>query len=144
MPRTDLNDLEAFRAVAIERSFTRAAAQLGVSPSALSQTVRGLEARLAGPYAKLLRARARLQGLIVADQVFGLAWSGAMTASRIAGLLKQLPPGRTEIYAHPAASGAFEGAAPGHRYADELAALLDPEVIEAARPLRRSGYAAWG
>lgn len=46
MPRTDLNDLQAFRAVAQERSFTRAAAQLGVSPSALSQTLRGLEARL--------------------------------------------------------------------------------------------------
>src|SRR5881398_3078224 len=46
MPRTDLNDLLAFRAVARERSFTRAAAQLGVSQSALSQTIRGLEARL--------------------------------------------------------------------------------------------------
>src|SRR5215217_9095887 len=46
MPRADLNDLQAFRAVARERSFTRAAAQLGVSPSALSQTLRGLEARL--------------------------------------------------------------------------------------------------
>jgi DNA-binding transcriptional LysR family regulator len=43
---TNLNDLQAFRAVATERSFTRAAAQLGVSPSALSQTLRGLEARL--------------------------------------------------------------------------------------------------
>jgi len=46
MPRTDLNDLAAFLAVAQERSFTRAAAQLGVSQSALSQTLRGLEARL--------------------------------------------------------------------------------------------------
>ena len=46
MARTDLNDLVAFLAVARERSFTRAAAQLGVSQSALSQTVRGLEARL--------------------------------------------------------------------------------------------------
>ena len=46
MPRTDLNDIVAFLAVARERSFTRAAAQLGVSQSALSQTVRGLEARL--------------------------------------------------------------------------------------------------
>src|SRR3954471_15609601 len=46
MPRMDLNDLQAFRAVAQERSFTRAAAQLGVSPSALSQALRGLEARL--------------------------------------------------------------------------------------------------
>jgi len=46
MPRMDLNDLQAFRAVAEEGSFTRAAAQLGVSPSALSQTLRGLETRL--------------------------------------------------------------------------------------------------
>src|SRR5215212_6025898 len=46
MPRTDLNDLAAFLAVAHERSFTRAAARLGVSQSALSQTLRGLEARL--------------------------------------------------------------------------------------------------
>jgi DNA-binding transcriptional LysR family regulator len=46
MPRIDLNDIVAFLAVARERNFTRAAAQLGVSQSALSQTVRGLEARL--------------------------------------------------------------------------------------------------
>jgi DNA-binding transcriptional LysR family regulator len=46
MPPADLNDLQAFRAVARERSFTRAAAQLGVSQSALSQTLRALEARL--------------------------------------------------------------------------------------------------
>lgn len=46
MPRTDLNDIVAFLAVARERNFTRAAAQLGVSQSALSQTIRGLEARL--------------------------------------------------------------------------------------------------
>ena len=41
-----LNDLVAFLAVARERNFTRAAAKLGVSQSALSQTIRGLEARL--------------------------------------------------------------------------------------------------
>src|ERR1700733_15019792 len=46
MPRTDLNDIVAFLAVARERSFTRAAARLGVSQSALSQTLRGLEGRL--------------------------------------------------------------------------------------------------
>src|SRR5579859_7414536 len=46
MPRENLNDLMAFVAVARERSFTRAAAKLGVSQSALSHTIRGLEERL--------------------------------------------------------------------------------------------------
>ena len=46
MPRLDVNDLIAFLAVARERSFTRAAAQLGVSQSALSHTMRALEERL--------------------------------------------------------------------------------------------------
>jgi DNA-binding transcriptional LysR family regulator len=41
-----INDLIAFLAVAREHSFTRAAAHLGVSPSALSHTIRGLEERL--------------------------------------------------------------------------------------------------
>jgi DNA-binding transcriptional LysR family regulator len=46
MARANVNDLLAFLAVARERSFTRAAAQLGVSQSALSHTVRALEERL--------------------------------------------------------------------------------------------------
>jgi DNA-binding transcriptional LysR family regulator len=46
MPRRDINDLLALLAVARERSFTRAAAQIGVSPSAISHTIRGLEERL--------------------------------------------------------------------------------------------------
>jgi DNA-binding transcriptional LysR family regulator len=46
MQRQTINDLLAFRAVATQRSFTRAAAQLGVSTSALSQALRGLEERL--------------------------------------------------------------------------------------------------
>jgi DNA-binding transcriptional LysR family regulator len=46
MARETINDLIAFLAVARERSFTKAAAQLGVSQSALSHTVRGLEERL--------------------------------------------------------------------------------------------------
>jgi DNA-binding transcriptional LysR family regulator len=46
MPRGSLDDLRALVAVARERSFTKAAAKLGVSQSALSQTIRQLETRL--------------------------------------------------------------------------------------------------
>jgi predicted nucleic acid-binding protein len=44
MRREEMADLTAFLAVAEERSFTRAAARLGMSQSALSQIVRRLEA----------------------------------------------------------------------------------------------------
>src|SRR5436309_16110704 len=46
MQREHFNDLIAFLAVARERSFTKAAAKLGVSQSALSHAISGLEARL--------------------------------------------------------------------------------------------------
>jgi DNA-binding transcriptional LysR family regulator len=44
--RNDLSELAAFAVVAQERSFTRAAGRLGVSQSALSHTIRGLEKKL--------------------------------------------------------------------------------------------------
>jgi len=46
MNNAKINDLQAFLAVAQEQSFTKAAARLGVTPSALSHTVRALEQRL--------------------------------------------------------------------------------------------------
>jgi DNA-binding transcriptional LysR family regulator len=46
LSRINVNDFLAFLAVARERSFTRAAAKIGVSQSALSHTIRHLEARL--------------------------------------------------------------------------------------------------
>lgn len=46
MAQTKVNDLQAFVAVARDQSFTKAAAKLGVTPSALSHTIRGLEERL--------------------------------------------------------------------------------------------------
>lgn len=46
MARSPIDDMQAFLAVARERSFTRAAAKLGVTPSALSHSMKGLEERL--------------------------------------------------------------------------------------------------
>lgn len=46
MARNNIHEMIAFLAVARERSFTKAAAQLGVTPSALSHSVRHLEERL--------------------------------------------------------------------------------------------------
>src|SRR5262245_9603447 len=93
------------------------------------------------PWAALLERRARRAGLQTPDAVFGLAWSGAMTTSRLLGLLQHLPGGRSEIYLHPATSDDFAGHAPGYRYAEELAALTAADVIAAARDLRLGGYA---
>jgi hypothetical protein len=77
------------------------------------------------------------------DAVFGLAWSGAMTAARLTGILRHLLPGRTEIYLHPATRDDFPLHASGYRYCDELAALTAPSAMTAARSadLRLGGYA---
>ncbi|WP_343715489.1 LysR family transcriptional regulator [Inquilinus sp.] len=65
MQRGSLDDLAALVAVAQERSFTRAAAKLGVSQSALSQTIRQLETRLG---IRLLTRTTRSVGLTEAGE----------------------------------------------------------------------------
>jgi hopanoid biosynthesis associated protein HpnK len=85
------------------------------------------------PWAKLLSYRVRRAGLHSPDSVFGLAWSGAMSTRRLDGLLRHLPVGSTEIYLHPATRDDFAGGAPGYRYADELAALIDTDIATLAR-----------
>lgn len=93
------------------------------------------------PWAAWLRRRARHAGLTIADAVFGLAWSGRMTAQRLSALIARLPPGLVEIYFHPALTNAFAGAAPGYRYAEEFAALCDPDCTNA---LRQAGFRPGG
>jgi len=98
---------------------------------------------MTAPWANLLARAARRSGLRTADALFGLAWTGGMTAPRLAGLLHHLPAGRTEIYLHPATRDEFPGHARGYRYREELAALTAPSVIEAVRrdDLKLGGYA---
>ena len=65
------------------------------------------------------------EGMLVPDQVVGLAWTGAFDADRMRAALAALPPGLTEIYTHPATADVWPGSAPGYRYRDEFAALTD-------------------
>jgi hopanoid biosynthesis associated protein HpnK len=107
-------------------------ATVGASASALAQ------------WTRVLRAQARRAGIATPDAVFGLAWSGAMTRERLKSLLERLPEGVVEIYTHPAVANRFAGHAPGYRYTDELAALVDPDVVMAQRRTghRLDGFAA--
>jgi DNA-binding transcriptional LysR family regulator len=105
MRRGDLGDLSAFLAVARERSFTNAAAKLGVSQSALSQTIRKLEARLG---LRLLRRTTRSVSPTEAGERL-LAGIGARFEEIEAELdalsvLRQRPVGTLRITAgeHPA------------------------------------------
>jgi hopanoid biosynthesis associated protein HpnK len=97
---------------------------------------------MTAPWARLARARLRAAGMRVPDAVFGLAWSGAMTPARLLGLIENLPDGLSEIYLHPA-TAPYPGSAPGYRYADELAALTAPRVVQAFRnaAIAKGGFA---
>ena len=109
--------------------------------AAIDPQARRSASRITAPWAAWLRRRAQRAGLTTADAVFGFAWSGAMTAPRLAALVERLPAGIVEIYLHPATTDGFPGAAPGYRYAEEFAALCDSSCVAA---VRRSGYALGG
>jgi hopanoid biosynthesis associated protein HpnK len=85
-------------------------------------------------WSRILRRQAARSGLASDDHVFGLAWSGHMTAPRVCALLSRLPTGSSEIYFHPAAGPdpALRALMPYYEHEAELAALLDPAVRQAA------------
>ena len=66
-----------------------------------------------------------------------------MTEQRVAGILRHLPDGLTEIYSHPATTDNFAAAANGYRHADELAALTAPGIKDLLRATgaRSGGFA---
>jgi DNA-binding transcriptional LysR family regulator len=106
MNRADLADLTAFVAVADQLSFRRAASRLGVTPSALSHSMRQLEERLG---MRLLNRTTR--SVSVTDAGLRLLERLRPAISEIAGALEDLnqerqrPVGRLRIYAiHLAAS----------------------------------------
>jgi chitin disaccharide deacetylase len=102
---------------------------------------RSLTASALARLAAVQRARLKRAGVAAPNQVFGLAWSGAMTQSRLQGLIAHMPEGVTEIYTHPATSSDFAGAAPAYRYEEELAALTSPDL---RRQIAEAGVALGG
>jgi hopanoid biosynthesis associated protein HpnK len=90
-----------------------------------------------GYCAALLRSQVQRAGLLAPDAVFGLAWSGELTADRLLGLLRHLPRGVVEIYMHPATEDRFRGSTHGYRYSEELKALCATEVLA---QIRYSGF----
>jgi hopanoid biosynthesis associated protein HpnK len=129
----------------VGKKFRMRAARLPIEPRAVLAKVEPGAYRaepVVDLWASLARDRFRRAGILVPDQVFGLKWSGAMTAERVKGLIEHLPQGLSEIYLHPAV-GAYPGSAPGYRYAEELGALLSRGAIEAVkeRDIRRGRFA---
>jgi hopanoid biosynthesis associated protein HpnK len=122
--------------ISIGARFGLRAARVPVEPSRVLRKVEAGTARassvVTGPWALLLRRRIRAAGLLAPDRVFGLRWSGRMTAGRLSGLIRNLPYGLNEIYLHPA-TGPYAGSAPGYRYAEEFSALMSAEARAACR-----------
>jgi hopanoid biosynthesis associated protein HpnK len=127
----------------LAKEFRVPAVRAPFEPRAILAQVEAADPRLSAfaLAARLQRARLKRAGVAAPDQVFGLAWSGAMTQSRVQGLIAHLPDGVTEIYTHPATASDFAGAAPGYRYREELAALVSPDV---RREIAAAGVASGG
>jgi DNA-binding transcriptional LysR family regulator len=93
-----LDGVEAFLSVAQHRSFRRAAAELGVTPSAISQTVRALEGRVG---AALFLRTTRSVGLTEAGERFlsraKPAFEELVAASEVARKLGERPAGRLRL-----------------------------------------------
>jgi hopanoid biosynthesis associated protein HpnK len=89
--------------------------------------------RLLAPWLALMRTRVRRAGMACNDQLFGVGHSGAMDEARLLRILRDLPPGVTEVYLHPAteSGAAIAPSMHGYRHRDELGALLSPAVREA-------------
>jgi len=98
IPHGVLDGIEAFLRVAERRSFSAAASDLGVSPSAISQTIKGLEARVGAP---LFMRTTRSVGLTQAGEMFleraAPAFAGLGDAYEAARNLGNRPAGRLRI-----------------------------------------------
>ena len=105
----------------------------------------GAAAGMLKPMIVLMKQRLDAAAVFHNDAIFGITTTGAMDEATLLRIIARLPPGVTEIYLHPATrrAHALTATMNGYRHADELAALLSPEVGAAIAPDRiaRGGYA---
>ena len=80
------------------------------------------------PWLALMRSRLDRAGVAYNDHVFGLRHSGGMDEAVMLEILERLPNGLSEVYLHPASHGQLTDSMAEYRHADELAALLSPNV----------------
>ena len=130
----------------VGRDFGLHAVRIPSEPASVLETCGtqvGLGARIMERGTVVLRRQARRAGLRTNDHVFGIAWSGHMTADRIIALAVQLPAGLSEIYFHPATStdATLARTMPDYQHAAELHTLIDPAVRDA---FERAGVAFTG
>jgi hopanoid biosynthesis associated protein HpnK len=119
--------------IEVGREFGLPAIRVPAEPPAVMAALgvpQGLGARALHGWTRLLHREARRAGLQTNDHAFGIAWSGHMTAVRLATLVPRLPAGLSEIYFHPAThrDALLTRLMPDYEHEAELTALCDPEV----------------
>lgn len=138
-----LHPVVAGLVMSIGQRFGMRAVRAPVEPTAILRVAEAevpVGSDVATPWAMLIRRRLRRAGLLVPDAVFGLRWTGHVTADRLAALIAQLPLGLNEIYLHPATTDDFIGHAAGADHRGEFAALCDARVKAAVADLDRGSF----
>lgn len=96
---------------------------------------RGLGSKLSwwiflAPWMQLMKQRLRRSAIRSNDRVFGMADSGRMTRDLVLALVREMPPGVTEMYFHPAVRRCpeIDQTMPDYQHEREFQALTDPAI----------------
>ncbi len=92
----------------------------------------GLGAKAMYWWSLVLRGQIKRAGLACNDHLFGLAWTGQLSETRLLGLIPHLPPGISEIYSHPAATrdATLTTLMPDYRHETEFTALISQRLAQ--------------
>src|SRR5438094_1355168 len=143
MVRDELSVLSAFLAVAEERSFTRAAKRLGVTPSALSHAIRELEERFG--VRLLARTTRSVAPTHAGEQLIGRlrpALGDIREALELVSGLRDRPAGRVRLVVSPLAAPTVLAPKLGQFARDYPDVVLDVTTDEARVDLVAAGFDA--